>query len=462
MTQDALNRRTKALHETQAVIDFVTQARYEDLTPIAIEKAKTFFIDALMCGVAGSSYEGASFALEAAKVWGDGSASRVMARPGVRLPPAAAAFVNGYQIHALEWDGLHEHSVVIALCGPMGAIFAEADSRPISGKDLLLALSIAVDVAVLMGAGSKSAPKFFRPAIAGHMGAAMALAKLRGYDEDMTKRTFGLAYSTLSGTMQAHWEGSMTLAMQVGQAARNAHQAADLAKVGMGAPADVLGGQYGYFTLFEERGDVEGALASLGSPWKIEEMAHKPFPAGRATQAVLTMLNEINAEHPFEAADVDKLEVYAPSLILTLVGRPLERDMTPAYARLCLKFVAPLMLLEKKVDPLRFTHAMFNDAHITALGEKIILIDDNNPDPNALGPQRLTLYLKDGRRIEASCAHTLGAPDNPLSVALQKDKAAQCFATGGFDGDIDALFAAAHTMDTVDDVRPIFDLVINT
>ncbi|MEO0411990.1 MAG: MmgE/PrpD family protein [Pseudomonadota bacterium] len=457
--QAALGTRIRALHETDALIDFVMQAQFDTLPKDAVKQATLFAVDTLACCVAGRGYQGADAALKAVQRWGRGDAARVIARPGVTLPPASAAFVNGYQAHALEWDGLHEHSVVIALGAPTGALLAEADESGMTGEAFLLGLCVGVETAVLMGAGSKSAPKFFRPAIAGQMGAAMALAKLRGYDADQTRQTLGLAYSLLSGTMQAHWEGSMALAMQVGQAARAAHQAADLAASGMAGPIDVIGGQFGYFTLFEERGDVEAALSSLSAPWKMTQMAHKPFPAGRATQAVLTMLYDLQAAHEFAAEDVAALDVYAPPLILTLVGRPLTDIMSPAYARLCLEFVAPLMLQTGEVNPLAFTTEMFGDEAIRALAQKVTLHLDDNTDPNALGPQRCTLKLKDGRVLETACKHSLGAPDNALSEHQRRDKVARCFAAGDWEGNIDAFIAAAMTMDTMSDIRPLIDML---
>ena len=51
----------------------------------------------------------------------------------------------------------------------------------------------------------------------------------------------------MCGTMQAHEEGSMMLAMQMGFAARNAVQAYDLAELGITAPVNILDGRFGFF-----------------------------------------------------------------------------------------------------------------------------------------------------------------------------------------------------------------------
>ena len=441
------------------IVDFVHAARFADLPPNAVDAARTFLLDSLAVGVAGSGYDGADKALAAAQRWGEGGTSRVLGRTGVVLPVPAAALVNGYQIHCLEWDGLHEYSVVIALCAPLGALTAELDARPFSGADLLLAMSIGVEVAVLMGAAANAGPRFFRPAVAGLMGAAMAIAKVRGFSATQTAHTLGLAYSQVQGTMQAHWEGTMALALQVGFAARAAITAADLVEAGMTGPLDVIDGKFGYFALIERTDGLAVHLEAMGRPWKITQMAHKPYPAGRATQAALTALTDWRADHDFTAGDVERFTAHVPPLIELLVGRPLKDDMTPAYARLCLRFVAPLFLTDGAVDPRRFTADAFSSPALRALGARVAIVGDGNPDTNALSPQRFELLLKDGRLLTADVADPLGSPGRPLSREQQETKVAACLAQGATPLDADALVAAVQSIAESRDARMLLDCV---
>ena len=70
--------------------------------------------------------------------------------------------------------------------------------------------------------------------------------------------------------MQAHTEGSVLLAMQIGFNARNAVVACDMAAEGIAAPREFLEGEFGYFALIEESHDLAAAVASttghLGQP----------------------------------------------------------------------------------------------------------------------------------------------------------------------------------------------------
>jgi len=422
ISSNALSTRLQRPELVEQLASFVTDLEFSDLPEDVVKHASFFLMDTIAVGIAATTYDATDKALASVKSWGHSDQARVIGRPGVTLPKAAAAFVNGMQVHALEWDGLHEETVVIALCASVGALVSELDQTSCTGKELICAFTLGVEVAVFFGGVTDSSPRFFRPSAAGGLGAVMALAKLRKLTEQQTIAALGLAYSQTCGTMQAHWEGSMALPMQVGAVARNAHFAVDMAQAGMTGPVDIIAGQFNYFSLFENGTFKQSTMQNLGKPYKITEVAHKPFPAGRATQAVLTMLQQCNEKHQFNIDDIAKIEVYVPPLIMLLVGRPIEENMTASYARLCLRFIVPLMLIDRDIDPRRFTQDVYGDAGIVALSKKIAILDDGNQDKNALGPQSMNIYLNNGREITLSCTDPLGSPNNPLNQQQRNQK----------------------------------------
>ena len=460
---DELGSRTRSVETSLTLVDFVQRTEFDDLTPEALKYLKIFLMDTLAVGVAGRCSAGSDILLKAAETWGQGNQSRVIAMPGMRAPAPTAALLNGYNIHALEWDGLHEYSVVIALCVPLAAMMAEAEQNSVSGKDFLTAFCIAVEVAVTLGGASQTAPRFFRPAVAGMMGAAMGIAKMRGYSREQTLQVLGLAYSQASGTMQAHWEGVMMLAMQVGVSARAAICAADMAAAGAQAPVDVLLGKFGFFTLIETADNIDSSLAAMGGAdgnvWKITETAHKPFPAGRATQSVLTMFMEIFSKHEINIEEIEEIKVEVPPLIMLLVGRPLTNNMTSSYARLCLKYVGPMMLLNGDVDPRLYPENTGPSDEIRELGERFTIVLNDIVDPNALGPQSCTIRLKSGAEYSAHCDIPYGSPGNRMDKAAREAKVRKCFEVGNYDADPQKLIDIIETIEVMDDVRDLFSTV---
>ncbi len=113
-----------------------------------------------------------------------------------------------------------------------------------------------------------------------------------------------------------------------------------------------------------------------------------------------------------------------PQLIARLVGRPWRADMTPAYARLCLPFLAALMLRDGRIDPRCFTPQSFADPALQTLGARLTITVDGNPDPNALGPQRFAVIMADGSRRDIVTPATFGSPANPLSADWHAGKLA--------------------------------------
>lgn len=378
--------------------------------------------DTLACGVAGSTAPGADGMLATAMAMGAGDDCRVLGRPQ-RLPAPGAAFVNGFQIHCLEWDAVHEPAVVHAMSVVTAALLAVIDRRGgADPEEALTALAVGVDIACGLGISATSGLKFFRPATAGLIGAAVACARIDGLPAASFPDLVGLAYSQVAGTMQAHVEGSIALPVQIAVAARAAVTALDMATYGLTGPHNVFEGPFGYFTLIDD-GSLDAHVAGLGTVWRISEISTKPYPSGRASHGVLGTLATLRGDG-VTADTVTAITAHVPPLIHRLVGRPWVDGMTTAYARLCLPLLTALFLTDGRIDPRRFTPGTFADPALRALGAKLTIRVDGNPDPNALSPQRLEIALADGRRLDVPVPATLGSPDNPLSGQGRADKLA--------------------------------------
>lgn len=398
---------------TARLLDFVRAD--VALPPDARADAARLLADTLAVGAAGSTAPGADGVLAAARRWGSGTDARLIGS-NERLPASGAAFVNGFRIHCLEWDAVHEPAVVHALSVVTAALGASIDRMggcPLD--DALTALAIGVDVASGLGIAATSPLRFFRPATAGCIGAALAVARIEAVDR--LEDVLGLSYSFCAGTMQAHVEGSIALPLQIANAARSAIMAADLAKAGLTGPHDAIEGPFGYFRLFDQ-GELDSYTDGIGEGWLISDVSTKPFPSGRASHGALGAL----ADLALSPVDVEWIELFAPPLIKRLVGRPFLSEMTPAYARLCLPLLAALMLSDGRIDPRRFTRETFADPAIADLAGRVIVNDDGNPDPNALSPQRLVVTRRDATVSEHVVAATLGSPDAPLSPAQAATK----------------------------------------
>ncbi len=414
--------------------DYVASVQWASLDELSKQRAQLFLHDSLAVGLAGTKAPYADALFAAASAWGLPSdrGSTVLGRPGLRLPAPNAAFVNAYQIHGQEFDCVHEPAVVHPLATLVAVLLAEIDrGPPCDGRRFLTALCAGVDVSVALGLAATSPLKFFRPATAGIFGCIAALAKLRGSSRDETINALGYGLAFASGTMQAHLEGLPTLPVQIAAGARSAVQAMDLAQAGLPGPKGAIDGPFGYLSLFEDSANLSNVLNQLTTVSRISEVSWKPFPTGRAAHGGIVATQRLMAAHAVSPERLARLTYSAPPLIHRLVGRPAIADMTPAYARLCLPYLASLVLRYGTVGLEDFSPDRLHDPQTLALAQKIEIVVNDNQDPAAFTPALATAVLSDGSRFEVSILAQLGSPALPLTYDQHLEKARACMVFAG-------------------------------
>lgn len=405
-----------------AFADHVVSTTLDDIPDDAIRAAKTFILDTLGVGISGGSGPMAAELVAAASKMGSGNDATIWGT-GQKLPASTAALCNAYQAHCQEFDCVHEGAVahVMTIVLPVALAVSERIGG-VSGKRLLEAAILGVDVAAALGVAAQSGLRFFRPATVGAFGGVAAAGKVLGFDQARMVEAFSLAYGQVSGSMQAHTEGSGLLAMQVGFNARNAVAAVDLATAGFTGPHEILSGDFGYFKLIEERGDPAAAAAELGQRWMITEVAHKPFPSGRATHGILDGCLSLQREHGFAADDIAEIDLTVPPLIKHLVGRPPKADMGINYARLCARYVLACAMYGDDVTMSDFTPAAYqrDDRQRLANATQMTVLDAG--DPNALVPIGIEIRLQDGSKLSCTVNDVYGSPENPMTEAAHLAK----------------------------------------
>jgi 2-methylcitrate dehydratase PrpD len=448
----------------ERLADHVIATTYDRLPADAVTAARTFILDTLGVGIAGSGEPMAPAILETAARWGEGREGTAWGSRR-RLPGPAAALVNAYQVHCLEFDCIHEGAVVHPMATLLPALLAEAECRGgAGGREVIAAVVAGVDVAASVGVAARGPMRFFRPATAGAFGAVAAIAKLAALDGETLLNAFGIVYGQISGTLQPHDEGLPLLGLQIGFNARAALTAVDLARAGVPGPRHVLEGRYGYFNLFEDRrSDVPAALAHLGAQWRINEVAHKPFPSGRLTHGAVDGLQRLREAHGFGASDVASVTVHVPPLVERLVGRPNVPRPSGNYARLCLPFVAATALRRGSVDVPDFRSDRLEDATTHELAARIQIAGDGNPDENALVPQSLTVELRNGTRHDIRLDQVLGHPERPLSREQHLGKFRRCWRYGAVplaESAGEEMIRLVDRLESVADVRELLALTV--
>lgn len=410
------------MKNTNNILDFAFQKH--TFPDVVKSQALMLIKDTLAVGLAGSSSVFAAQILKAAQSWSNSEEVKILGRE-VALDYANAALVNGFQIHCLEWDAVHEKAVVHAMSVVCACLISECQRQGISitNDRVIEALVVGVDVACGLGISASDGLKFFRPANAGLIGAVIALAKMRELTREKYNDCIGIAYSMMSGTMQAHVEGSIALPMQIGLAARAAFHSIDLCEAGIAGPHNVLEGQFGYLNIFEN-GSLECYCQTLGTLWRINEISIKPWPCGRASHGTLSIIAKYRDEN------IRNIKAIVPPLIDRLVNREWKTEMSIPYARLCLPYLGALMLRDGFINPAEFTERKFKNKELKSVSSRLFATLDNNPDPNALLPQRFIIETDKGD-YDVNLENCFGSPEQPLSNLQFEEKVKLALQFGG-------------------------------
>ncbi|MBT3330017.1 MAG: MmgE/PrpD family protein [Rhodospirillaceae bacterium] len=453
-----------------AIDDFVahvTATSLDDVPAEAIRAAKTFILDCFGVGLSGGSGPWADEMIALSAQWGQGNDARVWGH-GQPLPAPAAALCNAYQIHNAEFDCVHEGAVVHSMTVLLGSAMAVAErqhgmGQAISGKDLLLAAILGVDVACHISVGVSTGLKFFRPGTAGAFAAVTAIGKMLKFDADTLRHAYSVAYGQMCGTMQAHTEGSMLLGMQVGFNARNAVVACDMAAAGLQGPRNILEGPFGFLNLFEGDYDRDVLLGSIGKTWRITELSHKPFPSGRATHGIVDGCLRLQKDHGFTADEVESIVATVPPLIHHLEGRPVQDEMSTNSARLCATYVTAHALRHKGIGVDAYDAGNLTQPDSQDLARRIRIDIDDNPDPNALVPVTMNVTLKSGAVHDITVQDVYGAPANPMTHAAHLDKFRNNCAVAPRpigEAAAQALIDQVEDLENLDDVTRLVDLMM--
>jgi 2-methylcitrate dehydratase PrpD len=418
------------------VVEHVVNTSFDELPSKVVKRIKTFLLDTIGVGIAGTSGTKVSDLIVLAKLWGETPEATVWLT-GERMSAQSAALVNAYQIHCLEFDCVHEGAVLHPMATILSSVFAWAEretlrGRVFNGRDLITALAVAIDVSTMLGIVTKAPLTFFRPATAGGFGAVAAIGKLARLDTLQLTNAFGAQYAQTSGTLQPHVEGSPMLGLQLGFNSRAAIAAIDLAIAGFRGPHDILIGPYGYFTLFEQNNyDIWPFLENLGKDWQVLQLAHKPYPSGRLTHGVVDGLSQLMHAHNFGPSDIQKIECHVPPLVHRLVGRKDIPSPEENYAKLCLKFVAGVFLKKGAVDVPDFQGKVaLEDMDVHNFASIVEVVLDDNPDLNALSPQKVTVLLRSGVKHMVTLSFVYGHPNNPLTAYENEKKFKRCISYG--------------------------------
>ncbi len=412
-------------HETIRLAEYAATLRFEDLPPNVVRRAKDCITDTVAVIVLGCDLPWSRIVARYAQSIGAGGRSRILGLDGPMLHAPAAALANGALAHAFESDNLTKPGAGVhpgATLLPPG--LAVAQERGSSGRDLITAVVAGFEVMYRIGYATKHSNErrgFHAPGTTGPFGAAVAAGVLLGLDAPRMTNALGIAGSLAGGLMEfaRSGTGAMVKRLHLGRACESGVMAATLAADGFTGPVSVLEGELGFLKVFCTEWDVSDLTSGLGSEFKTMNLCLKRFPVHMTAQTGVQAMLELQQEHGFGGADVDRVTVAGTERMATInnIADPTDIMM----AQYSIPFCVALALFRDPRDPASFDDSALGDAAIRGMCARVT-VEVANPPLKSAGASVVTVHLKSGRSVTRLVEEFNGTPARPLDEAELREK----------------------------------------
>ncbi len=442
-----------------ALAQHVCRTGYADLPASAVESARRDLLDTFGCMLGGSGSPGISELFAVISRWGGLAESRVLLR-GVSLPSPQAALLNASMGHALDFDDtLDTGGSIHPGVSVLGAALAVSDSLGhVTGKELLLAVVLGLDVSCRVALASTVDRGWHRTAAMGVFGATAAAGKLLRLTPEHMLAALGIAYSQAAGNRQCILDGALSKRMQAGQAASAGVFSAVLAQTGFTGAHNIFDGRFGFFELYQPNGaDPSVLLRDLGTEFRGEALSYKPYPCGRPLHAAIDAALAARAQLEITRAD----EIAAVMIEAEPTGHADQFERGPAKRRptqvVEAQFAQPFLVATALV------HGRVGIAEVDGLGDPAVLALSDRiagvaHERRGKGSLSIGVSRTDGRAVTIEAADPIGSPQKPLTDAQFEAKFRDCARNAVqplSDASIDATLARIARLEALSDAREL-------
>ncbi len=402
---------TSAPPITQILARFIASHPSKGWNEAVEHEAHRTFMNWVGCAVGAARHESAEAALAAVRMLEPSPQASVLGRED-KVDMASAALVNGITSHTFDFDDTHLRTIIHPAGPVASAVLALAEHQGLSGRAVMDALVLGIDVSCRMG--NCIYPEHYDrgwhiTGSTGMLGAAAACSRLLALDEEQVKMALGIAASQPVGLREQF--GTMTKPFHPGAAARAGLMSALLAKNGFTASPRALEAPRGFAQVVSTKYDGRELTAELGSRFEISINTYKPFACGIVIHPTIDAATQLRAKG-VKAEDIERVELKVHSLVLELTGNKEPQDGLQGKFSVYHGFAAGLTF--GRAGETEYDDEVVRREDLAALRRKVVATVDDSIDEAAADA---TAILKDGRREHVFVEHAIGSLERPMSDA---------------------------------------------
>ena len=419
---------------TQILAQFVATHPSKGWSDAVDHEAHRTFMNWLGCAVGAAHHEAADAALAAVNMLQPAPQASVLGR-SEKVDMASAALLNGITSHTFDFDDTHLKTIIHPAGPVASAILALAEHTGSSGRELIDALVLGIDVSCRVG--NAMYPEHYDrgwhiTGSTGTLGAAAACARLLKLDVQKTAMAIGLAASQPIGMREQF--GTMTKPFHPGAAARAGLMSALLASQGYTASPKALEAPRGMMQTVSTKNDWNEITHELGQRFEISFNSYKPFACGIVIHPSIDACAQLRAQG-VTPDQIERIELKVHSLVLELTGKKEPVDGLQAKFSVYHGCAAGLTFGYAAEE--EFSDEVVNRSDMVALRRRVVAtVDDSINEASA----DVTAVLHDGRRVHVFVEHAIGSIQNPMTDAQLEAK---------FQGMSDTILGAGKTSELI-------------
>ncbi len=330
---------------------------------------------------------------------------------------ANAALINGISSHTYDFDDTHLKTIIHPAGPVASSAYALAEFKGLSGRDLIDALVIGIEVSCRVG--NAIYPDHYDrgwhiTGSTGMLGSAAACARLLKLNVDQTQMALGIAASQPVGLREQF--GTMTKPFHPGAAAKAGLMSALFAKHGFTASTRALEAPRGLMQVFSDKCDWKEITERLGETWEIALNAYKPFACGIVIHPSIDGCVQFKGQG-IAPEQVQSISVRVHPLVLELTGK--KTPKTGLEGKFSVYHSCAVGLIYGQAGEHEYTDQVVNDPKVIALRDKVqAIVDESMPEDAA----DLELVTVDGKRHQVKVAHAVGSLEKPMTESQLKAK----------------------------------------
>ena len=405
---------------TNELAAYAVATGYGDLPDAVLREAERSLLNILGCMLGGARHQGVEIADKALGELAGAPRATLIGRQR-QTDALHAALINCLASSIYSFDDTHEQAVVHPSGPVAAAALAMAELKPVSGKTLLTAFALGVELScrlckALTVAPARGSMAWSGTGVTGGFGAAVAASHMLGLEIDGMRTAIGIALSQAAGFRVMH--GSLCTPLMPAQAAQTGLRAALLAQAGFSASAVALEGKFGYLEVFSEQPDLDALTGGLGERFEILGNTYKPYPCGIVIHPIIDACLELRRTHNLDPARIATVAIAASPGAMALCNNRNPDDEMQAHVSLyhwtAVAFVRGTARLQD-MD----TETAVRDPTLMAFQDRV----EATLDPGrAADAAAVTVTLSDGTRYTSRVEHGIGSAARPMSNADLEDK----------------------------------------